>query len=165
LKLFHDNIPVSLPERTPEPGNVSAVTEWLFTGLQTGALYSWTLSTVDAAYIGSPVASGEFINGSVSVNETGDNSNHGYYIGQNYPNPFNRYTTIRYSIPKESIVNLNVYNLNGAEVANVVGENKQTGTYTLTLDVKGLSDGIYYYRFQAGDFSQSRKMVISKATE
>jgi len=165
LKLFHDNIPVSLPERTPEPGNVSAVTEWLFTGLQTGALYSWTLSTVDAAYIGSPVSSGEFTMGSVSVTEPGKYGSHGYYIGQNYPNPCNRFTTIRYSIPREGIVNLNVYDLNGAEVAKVVGENKQAGTYTVTVDVKGFSDGIYYYRFQAGDFSQSRKMVMSKTNK
>jgi hypothetical protein len=163
LRLFHDNIPVSLPQRTPEPGNVSAVTEWLFTGLQTGAVYSWTLSTVDAAYIGSPVVSGEFTMGSVSVTESGEYISHGYYISQNYPNPCNRFTTFRYSIPNEGIVNLNVYNLNGAEVAKVVGENKQAGTYTVTLDAKGLPDGIYYYRFQAGDFSQSRKMVMLKA--
>lgn len=161
LKLFHDNVPVSLPGRTPEPGNVGAVTEWLFTGLQTGALYSWTLSTVDAAYIGGPVASGEFTMGSVSVTEPAEESPHGYYLGQNYPNPCNRFTTIRYSIPREGIVNLSVYNLNGAEVAKVVGEYKQAGSYSATLDVKGLSDGIYYYSFQAGDFSKSRKMVIS----
>lgn len=163
LRLFQNNVPVSLPERTPEPGNVSAVTQWLFTGLQTGALYSWTLSTVDAAYIGGPVASGEFTMGNVSVTGPGESGSHGYSIGQNYPNPCNRFTTIRYSIPREGIVNLNIYDLYGAEVAKVVGENKQAGTYTVTLDAKGLSDGIYYYRFQAGDFSHSRKMIMVKA--
>ena len=163
LKLFHDNVPVSLPERTPEPGNVSTVTEWLFTGLQTGTLYSWTLSTVDAAYIGSPVASGEFTMGSVSVNEPGENGSKGYYLGQNYPNPCNGFTTIRYSIPKEGMINLIVYNLNGAEAVRVVSEKNLAGTYTVTLDLKGLSDGIYYYRFQAEDFSQSRKMLILNA--
>ncbi len=163
LKLFHDNVPVSLPERIPEPGNVSAVNEWLFTGLQNGALYSWTLNTVDAAYIGSSVASGSFTMGSVSVSETGEFSSKGYYLGQNYPNPCNHFTTIRYSIPREGMVTLNVYNFYGTEVAKVVGENKQAGTYTVTLDVNGLSDGIYYYRFQAGDYSQSGKMALSKA--
>jgi hypothetical protein len=162
LKLFHDNIPVSLPDRTPEPGNVSAVTEWLFTGLQTGGLYSWILSAVDAAYIGSPFASGEFTMGSVSVTEPGEYNSDGYYIGQNYPNPFCGFTTIRYSIPKDCIVNLNVYDLNGTEVAKVVREKKQAGTYTVTLNLIGLSDGIYYYRFQAGDYSLSRKMQMSK---
>jgi hypothetical protein len=153
----------ALAGRAPDPGNVGAVTEWLFTGLQTAFLYSWTLSTVDAAYIGSPVASGEFTMGSVSVTESADDSPQGYYIGQNYPNPCNRFTTIRYSIPRESLVNLVVYNLNGADVAKVVSEKKQGGTYTVSIDIKGLSDGIYYYNFQAGDFSQSRKLVISKA--
>lgn len=163
LKLFHDNLPFSLPERTPEPGNVSAVTEWLFTGLQSGGLYSWALSTVDAAYIGSPVASGAFTMGSVAVDETVDNSSGGYYVGQNFPNPCYRHSTIMYSIPKESIVSLKVYDLQGIEVHTLVDEKKQAGTHTVSVDVKGLKDGIYYYRFQADVFSQSRKMIISKA--
>jgi hypothetical protein len=160
LKLFHDNVPVFLPERAPEPGNVSAVTEWLFTGLQPGALYSWTLSTVDAAYMGSPVASGEFTMGSVSVTGPGEFSANGYELGQNYPNPCKGVTTIRYKIPREGMVTLTVYNLNGAEVARPVCEEKQAGTHTVSVDVRGLSEGIYSYSIQAGDFSQSRKMII-----
>lgn len=163
LKLFRDNVPVSLPERTPEPGNVSAVTQWLFKGLQNDALYSWTLSTVDAAYIGSDVATGEFTMGHVSVKVPGDDSSNGYYLGQNYPNPFNHFTNIMYSIPKDEEVNLTVYRLNGTQVANLVSEKKQAGTYTVTFDAKGLSDGIYYYRFQAGELSLSRKMVLLNA--
>jgi hypothetical protein len=160
LKLFHNNFPVNLPKRTPEPGSVSTSIEWIFTGLQTGELYSWALSTVDAAYIGSPIASGEFTMGSVSVNETGDKSTNGYYIGQNYPNPFRSHTTITYSVPKEELVRLNLYDLNGAEIVKLVSEKKQAGTYTVTIDANSLSDGIYYYRFQSGDFSQTRKMAI-----
>jgi hypothetical protein len=160
LKLFHDNVPVSLPERTPDPGNVSAVTEWLFTGLQPGGLYSWTLSTVDASFIGSPVATGEFTMGSVSVSDAEGSSTRGYYIGQNCPNPCKRQSTIRYAIPQEGIVSLKVYDLHGAEVNTLVAGEKQAGSYTVTMNAAGLPDGIYYYRFQAGDYSQSRKMVI-----
>jgi hypothetical protein len=161
LKLFHNNVPISLPGRKPEPGNVSAVTEWLFTGLLNGSLYSWTLSTVDAAYIGSPVTSGSFTMGNVSITEPGEYRAHGYYLGQNYPNPCNRLTTIRFSTPTEGLVNLTVYNLHGAEVCKVVCEKKEAGDHTVTFDVTGLSHGIYYYRLQAGEFSQSGKMAIS----
>ncbi len=159
LRLFHDNVPVSLPERKPEPGNVSAVTEWLFTGLQSGALYSWTLGTVDAAYIGSPVASGQFTMGSVSVNGNGVTPPHGYRLAQNHPNPFSRFTSVTYSIPRDIFVTLHVYDANGAEVARLVSGKKQAGTHTVAFDAQGLPDGIYYCRFQAGDHSQTRKMV------
>jgi hypothetical protein len=160
LKLFHDNVPFDLPERTPEPGNVSAVTEWLFTGLQSGN-YSWTISTVDAAYIGSPLATGQFSIFPVSVSGTG-NLPVGYSISQNYPNPVKKQTTIRYSIPQESVVSLRVYDLQGAEVANLVDEQKQAGSYTISFDSGKLPVGIYYYTLRAGDFSQSRKMIVSR---
>ena len=161
LELFRDNVPVTIPKRNPEPGNVSAVNEWLLTGLQTGN-YKWTLATVDAAYIGSPIAQGEFTMGYVSTGETVKNLLHDYSIGQNYPNPCNPVTTIGYSIPEEGTVTLKVYNITGEEVATLVDENKKTGNYKVTFDVTNLSSGVYFYRFQAPAFSQTKKMIITK---
>lgn len=156
LKLFHDNVPVALPERTPEPGNVSAVTGWLFTGLQDGELYSWTLSTVDASYSGSSVASGEFLMGSVSVQEP---DLHGYGVVVS-PNPFTYQTTFRFSVPAEEMVTLDVYDLNGKPVANLVQERKQAGLHTVTFNAGDLQVGVYFYRFQAGNYSKSGKLVV-----
>jgi hypothetical protein len=161
LKLFHDNVPVTIPAHTPEPGNVSAVTEWLLTGLQPGN-YTWTLSTIDAAYIGSPVATGEFSMYPLSTEEIFGNTTHEYNLGQNYPNPFNQLTTVSYSIPQDGIVSLKVYNIQGEEVAILVSGKKQAGNYKITLNATNLSDGVYYYRLQAGNFSLAKKLVISK---
>ncbi len=159
LELFRDNIPLAIPVRTPEPGNVSAVNEWLLTGLQNGN-YKWTLRTVDAAYIGSTVAMGEFTMGTVSVGEPLENLPQAYNLGQNYPNPFNTVTTIRYSVPEEVPVNLKVYNLIGVEVATLANEIKQAGNYELNFNAANLSAGVYFYRIMAGDFSLAKKMVI-----
>jgi len=161
LKLFRDNVPVVIPKRTPEPGSVSAANEWLLTGLQMGN-YKWTLCTVDAAYIGSPIAQGEFTMGYVSTGETVENLPQGYSLGQNYPNPFDRVTTISYSIPEAGMVMLKVYNMMGEEVATMVKENKQAGNYEVAFDATNLPVGVYFYRFRTGAFSQTKKMIISR---
>ncbi|MDP1622754.1 MAG: FG-GAP-like repeat-containing protein [Bacteroidales bacterium] len=160
LKLFQDNIPLYFPAHTPEPGNVSAVTEWLLTGLQNGN-YTWTLSTIDAAYIGSPVATGEFTIGITSAEEVPDNHLAEYHLGQNYPNPCDRFTTVRYSIPRKEMVSMKVYNIHGEEITTLLNEEKQPGSYEASLDLTNLSDGLYYYRLKTREFSMTRKMVIS----
>lgn len=161
LELFKDNIQVIIPARTPEPGNVSAVTEWLLTGLESG-IYKWALRTVDAAYIGSEVAMGEFSIGEVSVYDPNEDFSSGFGLSQNFPNPFSRSTTIRYQVSEKGQVSLSVYDLTGKEVTTLVNENKQAGNYEVILKAEELADGIYYYRLQAGTLSQTKKMTIIK---
>ena len=81
---------------------------------------------------------------------------------QNYPNPFNPETVIRYSIPKAEEVSLVVYNLIGEEVAHLINEQKPAGNYTVEWNASDFASGIYFYRLQAGDFVQTRKMVLLK---
>ncbi len=161
LELYRDNVQVIVPARTPEPGNVSAVTEWLLTGLESGN-YTWTLSTVDAAYSGSPVSMGEFSLGEVSVAEPEQEFISGFSLEQNYPNPFSGVTTIQFRIAEEVPVSLTLYNSAGKEVAKLVNERKMTGNYEVSLDTENLRNGIYFYRLEAGGFSQSRKMSVIK---
>ena len=95
-----------------------------------------------------------------------------YNLFQNYPNPFNPTTKIRYSIPvgtKRAVsVQLKVYDILGKEVATLVNEQQRPGNYEVTfISVKthrhaSLSSGIYFYQFQAGDFIQTKKMIIIK---
>ena len=85
-----------------------------------------------------------------------------YALYQNYPNPFNPETVIRYSIPKAEEVSLVVYNLIGEEIANLTDERKPAGNYTVEWNASNVSSGIYLYRLQAGDFVQTRKMVLLK---
>ena len=85
-----------------------------------------------------------------------------YGLTQNYPNPFNPNTTIRYGLPIASEVNLSIYNLLGEEVALLFNGNMPAGNHQVTWDASSMTSGIYFYRLQAGDFVQTRKMVLLK---
>jgi hypothetical protein len=85
-----------------------------------------------------------------------------FELSQNYPNPFNPSTTLQYSVTKSSHVVLEVYNLLGQSVARLVDEVLAPGSYTTMFDASTLSSGVYLYRLKAGDFVQTRKMVLMK---
>lgn len=85
-----------------------------------------------------------------------------FQLFQNYPNPFNPNTTIRYEIPERSFVTIKVYNVLGKEIATLVNEEKPNGNYEVNFKANGLASGIYYYRITAGDFSQTKKMILLK---
>lgn len=77
-----------------------------------------------------------------------------------YPNPFNPATTITYALPKASVVNIKVYDILGREVADLVNEFKATGTYSVRFDGDNLASGIYFYTIQAGEFKQTKKLLL-----
>jgi glucuronoarabinoxylan endo-1,4-beta-xylanase len=81
-------------------------------------------------------------------------------LHQNYPNPFNPSTIIRYELPKSSTVRLSVYDMLGREVSMLVNERKDAGVHEATFDASGLSSGVYLCRLQAGDFVQTRKLLL-----
>ncbi|MCC6864705.1 MAG: T9SS type A sorting domain-containing protein [Ignavibacteria bacterium] len=85
-----------------------------------------------------------------------------YELLQNYPNPFNPSTTIEYSIPKDAIVTMKIYDILGKEVATLVNEQKSAGTYIVNWNASGFSSGIYFYRINAGEFTATKKMYLVK---
>jgi len=85
-----------------------------------------------------------------------------FELGQNFPNPFNPATNIEYTLLQSGDVLLVIYNLLGEEVARLVSENQIAGYHTVFWDASNYSSGIYFYRLQAGDFVQTRKMVLLK---
>ena len=85
-----------------------------------------------------------------------------YSLNQNYPNPFNPSTTIAYDIPKTSLVRISVYDILGKEIKLLVNTEKNPGHYEIIFDAKDLAGGIYYYSIRAGEFSQSKKMILLK---
>lgn len=85
-----------------------------------------------------------------------------YSLNQNYPNPFNPSTFIEYSIANADKVELKVYDLLGREVATLVNEIQNPGSYNVMFNASGLSSGIYFYRIVSGSFSQVRKMILVK---
>ena len=87
---------------------------------------------------------------------------HQYSLYQNYLNPFNPVTTINYEIGKLNKVLLKIYNLSGQELETLVNGYQTAGKYEITWIPKGLPSGIYFYRLQAGEFSETRKLILQK---
>jgi len=85
-----------------------------------------------------------------------------YDLSQNYPNPFNPTTTINFNIPTKEFVVLKVYNVLGKEVATLVNETKNEGSYNVNFDASALSSGTYFYRLEAGDYTNVKKMILLK---
>lgn len=85
-----------------------------------------------------------------------------FLLSQNYPNPFNPSTTIKYSVPQTSQVQIKVFDVLGNEEETLVSEEKPTGTYELTWDAGNFPSGVYFYQLRAGDFIQTRKMILLK---
>jgi photosystem II stability/assembly factor-like uncharacterized protein len=87
-----------------------------------------------------------------------------FLLQQNYPNPFNPSTSIQYAISSTQFVTLKVYDLLGREVATLVNEEKPAGSYNaqFTINNVQLSSGIYFYKLQAGDFVETKKMILLK---
>ena len=85
-----------------------------------------------------------------------------YSLEQNYPNPFNPSTTINFSIPVEAFVTLDVYNAIGQKVASLVNEDKSAGTYNVDFSASNLTSGIYFYKISAGNFTETKKMILMK---
>jgi hypothetical protein len=85
-----------------------------------------------------------------------------YALGQNYPNPFNPATRIQFSLPSSQFVTLKVYNVLGQEVQTLVNDVQAAGEYSVWFDASRLTSGVYFYRLQAGQFSQTKKMLLLK---
>lgn len=85
-----------------------------------------------------------------------------YSLSQNYPNPFNPSTTIKYSIPNSSLVKIKLFNMLGQEISELVNQEQQSGDYEITFDAANLPSGVYFYTIEAGNFVQTRKMVLLK---
>ncbi len=85
-----------------------------------------------------------------------------YSLSQNYPNPFNPSTSINFTLAQPGEVSLKVFNLVGQEVASLVEDHMEAGPHTMQFDAAELASGIYYYKLTAGDFEETKKMVLLK---
>ena len=85
-----------------------------------------------------------------------------FALSQNYPNPFNPTTQIKYSVPQHGYVSLKIYNLLGAEVATLFVGIRESGYYVATFNGDGLASGVYFYRMQANNFVETKKLILLK---
>ena len=83
-----------------------------------------------------------------------------YSISQNYPNPFNPTTTISFGLPVKSYVSLKIFDYLGREIAIIVSEEMLAGSYSKQWNASNMSSGIYFYRLQAGSFTETKKLVL-----
>jgi hypothetical protein len=83
-----------------------------------------------------------------------------HFLFQNYPNPFNPTTEIQFTIVDRQWTIVKVYDVLGSEVATLVNEVKGPGTYTVQFDGSYLASGVYFYRLQAGDFTQAKRLML-----
>lgn len=85
-----------------------------------------------------------------------------FSLSQNYLNPFNPLTKINYSLPQGVKVSIKVYDILGRLVKEIVNEYKDAGNYTVIFDGTNYASGVYFYRIEAGKFSDVKKMVLVK---
>lgn len=106
----------------------------------------------------------------LGISQHSNNISNGFYLSQNYPNPFNPTTMIKFSVPNTVFTNfvsatnisLKVFDVLGREVRTLVNEQKTSGQYVIQFDGSNLSSGIYYYVLHAGNFTDSKKMILIK---
>lgn len=97
-----------------------------------------------------------------SVNDGRNEMPGNFSLKQSYPNPFNPTATIQFSVPYQTKVKLNIYNALGKEVATLLNEEKTCGSYAVSFNADRFASGVYFYRMQAGNFMQSKQMVLLK---
>ncbi len=119
----------------------------------------------NATYNGS--ASADFLKSPTDVAEGSGTLPTQFDLAQNYPNPFNPTTTIQYTLPTRSPVKLEIYNVAGQLVRRLADNDQSAGTYSITWDGTStsgdpVSTGVYLYRFQAGNFVDTKKMLLLK---
>jgi len=134
-------------------------TTYLYSNLNYGQSYWWRVKAYNA------MGWGEFSEvGSIVITDVEDEKQlpDEFNLSQNFPNPFNPSTKINYSVPQSSQVVIKVFDVLGNEIESLVSEEKSAGTYEITWFVKSLPSGIYFYRLQAGDFVQTKKMLLMK---
>ena len=102
------------------------------------------------------------INKTTGVIEDNSNIVSEYNLFQNYPNPFNPATTIRYSVPKTSKVQIKIFDVLGNEIGTLVNEEKPAGAYEITWDAANLPSGVYFYQIKAREFTGTKKMILLK---
>jgi len=98
----------------------------------------------------------------LDVNEGSSDQPTDYSLYQNYPNPFNPITTIRYELPQDGQVTIDIFDILGQKVKTVLNEFKNAGRYETVFSSTGLASGVYIYQLRVNEFITSKKMLLVK---
>ena len=132
------------------------------TGLVTGIAAGKAAITVTTQNIGKTATCAVTVLKTTSVELPSDMRKlpNSYMLQQNFPNPFNPSTTISFDLPKKSFVSLKIFDVLGREAASIVSEEMPAGSYTRQWNVSVLPSGIYFYRLQANNFVDTKKLIL-----
>jgi photosystem II stability/assembly factor-like uncharacterized protein len=97
-----------------------------------------------------------------TVGVTGNTTPLVYSLNQNYPNPFNPSTVINFTIPEAQVVKLRVFDVLGREVAQLVNTKMNAGSYDIEWNAKNITSGVYFYKLEAGNYTDVKKMILVK---
>jgi hypothetical protein len=108
-----------------------------------------------------------FYSNSVGVDNRSETFPQGFVLEQNFPNPFNPSTTLRYELPEDGLVNVTIYDMMGRQVSTLLSSHQTAGYKSIQWNAtndfgKPVSAGVYLYQIQAGEFVQTKKMVLLK---
>ncbi|MDQ3019049.1 MAG: fibronectin type III domain-containing protein [Bacteroidota bacterium] len=136
----------------------SNATAFTVNKLHSHTTYSFRVSAFNKIGVShnSNVASATTHHGHISLNGVD------FVLYQNYPNPFNPTTKVTFEIPVSGLVKLKVYDLTGREVADLINEEKEAGFYEEIFNASHLSSGIYIYKLEANNFSETKRMILIK---
>ncbi len=121
--------------------------------LLNGTMYFWRVKTVDLAGFEKWSDPWNFTTEELLINFT---------LYQNYPNPFNPKTRIKYDLPTKEFVKLKIYDIIGEEIVTLINEEQTPGKYEVEFDGSNLSSGVYFYKIEAGEFVETKKLVLMK---
>ncbi len=130
-----------------------------------GGNLTWSPNNTDLAYLDQHEWTNTWI-GDTTMTGIADRISNpilgSYSLEQNYPNPFNPTTKIAYNLGQNTLVNVKVFNILGKEIVTLVNEKQVAGLHTIDFNAVQLSTGVYFYQIQAGDFTQTKKMLLVK---
>lgn len=98
----------------------------------------------------------------IGINQLSENNPNKIFLSQNYPNPFNPATNIKFDIPRRSNVKISIYDILGKEISVLVDEELNQGTFEVNWDASNFPSGVYFYKIEIGEFSESKKMILIK---
>lgn len=155
LEVFRDSVQVNIPARLPQPGNVSAVNEWLLENLPDG-WYEYRIRAVDASYTGSEVVTGHFIIGVVPVQNVA--VSHKLAVTA-YPNPASDKVSLGITLPVSSVVDISIYDILGNRITGTDRKTLTAGNHTINVTTSSLPSGVYLYKITASGMVTTGKIV------
>ena len=138
-------------------------TTYQLANLPVGGQYFWTIIAIDrdSAFSYASDTSYFFMNFDNSIADSAAIPSE-YCLEPNYPNPFNSITIIKFSLPRPSLVYIEIYDIEGREIGSPLHQEMPAGYHQIRWESNNLPSGIYFYRINAGDFSETRKMLLLK---